>query len=179
MSKRPVNVKMMIWKWYLPFTAILGTTTINHFWVAGIFPMSRVVVLNQSCWQDTTSTSNRASWGLFWLTASMSLRIENYRPSIIILIMVIDTVLNYWVKCYRIHGQLCYYDILGKQQPLHRNLFYFQRNLFCNSLFNKLLIHVLIKQFSRHLSTQILVIRMISDDFFTYIPIAYYWHLTI
>ena len=95
MSKRPVNVKMMIWKWYLPFTAILGTTTINHFWVAGIFPMSRVVVLNQSCWQDTTSTSNRASWGLFWLTASMSLRIENYRPSIIILIMVIDTVLNY------------------------------------------------------------------------------------
>ena len=139
MSKRPVNVKMMIWKWYLPFTAILGTTTINHFWVAGIFPMSRVVVLNQSCWQDTSTGTNRASWGLFWLTASMSLRIENYRPSIIILIMVIDTVLNYWVKCYRIHGQLCYYDILGKQQLLHRNLFYFQRNLFCNSLFNKLL----------------------------------------
>ena len=114
MSKRPVNVKMMIWKWYLPFTAILGTTTINHFWVAGIFPMSRVVVLNQSCWQDTSTSTNRANWGLFWLTASMSLRIENYRPSIIILIMVIDTVLNYWVKCYRIHGQLCYYDILGK-----------------------------------------------------------------
>ena len=144
MSKRPVNVKMMIWKWYLPFTAILGTTTINHFWVAGIFQCLELLFLINPV--DKTSPPapiELASWGLFWLTASMSLRIENYRPSIIILIMVIDTVLNYWVKCYRIHGQscqLCYFDSLGKQKPLHKNLFYFQRNLFCNSLFNELLI---------------------------------------
>ena len=64
-----------------------------------------------------------------------------------------------------------------KQQSLHRNLFYFQRNLFRNSLLHKTSDDVLNNLAG--ICQQILVIRMVSDDFFTYIPIAYHWRLTI